>query len=244
MHAKSLNHVWLFSHVWLFATPQTVDCKAPPSMGLSRQEHWSSLPCPSPIYKVCVIYYGASQVVLVVKNLPAKAGDTRLVPGWRRFPGGRHVYPLQYSCLESSMDRGAWRAIYSSWGPKESDTTEQLSTPSILWLHRDDPWHKVSVNIFQFYDDVETIHILWMLIFLPASNKQDCLVKLGRGSSRASSQLHHHKGEQWIHLQPFSTHNTILFFTSSIEFNELHDIFNTLLQNKLVLDDVPNCRLL
>ena len=128
MHAKSLNHVWLFSHVWLFATPQTVDCKAPPSVGLSRQEHWSSLPCPSPIYKVCIIYYGASQVVLVAKNLPAKAGDTRLVPGWRRFPGGRHVYPLQYSCLESSMDRGAWRTIVH--GVPKSQT--QLSNWALL----------------------------------------------------------------------------------------------------------------
>ena len=35
--------------------------------------------------------------------------------------------PLQYSCLENPMDRGAWRAIYSPWGRKESDTTEQLT---------------------------------------------------------------------------------------------------------------------
>ena len=57
---------------------------------------------------------GAFQVVLVVKNLPAKAGDTGdacVVPGWRRFPGGGHGYPLQCSCLESSTDRGAWQAI-------------------------------------------------------------------------------------------------------------------------------------
>ena len=35
--------------------------------------------------------------------------------------------PLQYSCLENSMDRGAWQAIYSPWGCKELDMTEQLS---------------------------------------------------------------------------------------------------------------------
>ena len=35
-----------FSHVWLFATPRTVACQAPLSMGFSRQEHWSGLPCP------------------------------------------------------------------------------------------------------------------------------------------------------------------------------------------------------
>ena len=32
------------------------------------------------------------------------------IPGWGRSPGGGHGSPLQYSCLESSMDRGAWRA--------------------------------------------------------------------------------------------------------------------------------------
>ena len=38
------------------------------------------------------------------------AGDTGLLPGWGRSPGGGHDNPLQYSCLESPMDRGAWRA--------------------------------------------------------------------------------------------------------------------------------------
>ena len=37
-----------FSRVWLFATPQTVECQAPLSMGFSRQEYWSGLPFPSP----------------------------------------------------------------------------------------------------------------------------------------------------------------------------------------------------
>ena len=49
----------------------------------------------------------------VVKNLPANAGDTRdagLIPGSGRFPGEGNGNPLQYSCLESSMDRGARQA--------------------------------------------------------------------------------------------------------------------------------------
>ena len=49
----------------------------------------------------------------VVKNLPANAGDTGdlgSIPGWGRFPGGGHGNPLQYSCLENPMDRGAWWA--------------------------------------------------------------------------------------------------------------------------------------
>ena len=40
----------------------------------------------------------------VVKNLPADAGDMGLIPGSRRFPGGSHGNPLQYSGLENSMD--------------------------------------------------------------------------------------------------------------------------------------------
>ena len=56
----------------------------------------------------------ASQMALVVKNPPVKAGDVRdvgLIPGWERSPGGGHGNPLQYSCLENPTDRGAWRAI-------------------------------------------------------------------------------------------------------------------------------------
>ena len=53
-------------------------------------------------------------MVLVVKNLPANAGDVRdtgLIPGSGRCPGGGRGNLLQHSCLESSMDRGTWRAI-------------------------------------------------------------------------------------------------------------------------------------
>ena len=47
---------------------------------------------------------GASQVALVVKNLPANAGDIRdmsSIPGLGRIPGGGHGHPLQYCCLEN-----------------------------------------------------------------------------------------------------------------------------------------------
>ena len=50
----------------------------------------------------------------VVKNSPGNAGDTRdavSIPGLGRFPGIRSGNPLQYSCLENSMDRGAWQTI-------------------------------------------------------------------------------------------------------------------------------------
>ena len=57
--------------------------------------------------------FWASQVALVVKNLPANAGDIRdtgLVPGSGRSPGEGHGNPFQYSCLENPMDREAWWA--------------------------------------------------------------------------------------------------------------------------------------
>ena len=62
----------------------------------------------------------------LVKNLPANAGDTRdvgSIPGSERSPGGGHGNPLQYSCLENPMDRGAWQVIVHR-AAKELDTTE------------------------------------------------------------------------------------------------------------------------
>ena len=60
----------------------------------------------------------SSQVVLVVKNLPANAGDVRdqgSIPGLGRSPGEGNGNSLQYSCLEKPMERGAWWAtIYRS----------------------------------------------------------------------------------------------------------------------------------
>ena len=53
----------------------------------------------------------ASQVVPVVKNPAANAGDARdvgSIPGSGKSPGGANGNPLQYSCLGSPMDRGAW----------------------------------------------------------------------------------------------------------------------------------------
>ena len=62
-------------------------------------------------------------MVHVVKNLPANAGDTRdvsLIPGLGRSHGVERGTPLQYSCLENPMDRGAWQAAETY---KELDTT-------------------------------------------------------------------------------------------------------------------------
>ena len=56
----------------------------------------------------------ASQVALVVKNPPANTGDGRDAVrslGWEDPPGEGNGNPLEYSCLENSMDRGAWWTI-------------------------------------------------------------------------------------------------------------------------------------
>ena len=78
---------------------------------------------------VCVLYmWCISQVVLVVKNLPASAGDVRdtgLIPRSERSTGVGNGNPLQYSCLENPMDGGAQQG-YSPWGCKEADNTDMI----------------------------------------------------------------------------------------------------------------------
>ena len=59
------------------------------------------------------------------------------IPGSGRSPREVNSNPLQYSSLGNPMDRGAWQATYSSWGHRESDTTEQLTVSAqFLTGHR------------------------------------------------------------------------------------------------------------
>ena len=76
----------------------------------------------------------ASQVVLVLKNPPAKAEDVRdlgSIPGLGRSPAGGHGNPLQYSCLENPMDRKAWWAtvhiVTQSWTQLKQLSMHQYS---------------------------------------------------------------------------------------------------------------------
>ena len=69
----------------------------------------------------------------VVENQAANTGhigDLGSIPGSGRSPGGGHGNPLQYSCLENSMDRGAWRATVHR--VTESDTTQHAHR-LLLW---------------------------------------------------------------------------------------------------------------
>ena len=61
----------------------------------------------------------------VVKNPPVNAGNPASIPGSGRSPGEGNGNPLQYSCLENPMDRGAWWATVL--GITESDMIERLT---------------------------------------------------------------------------------------------------------------------
>ena len=96
-----------------------------------------------PKYFILYILKLYSQVVLVIKRktLPAKARDVRdacLIPGLARPPGGGHGNPLQYSCLENPMDRGAWQATVHGVA-KNQTGLEALSTQAHI-LQKDPPF--------------------------------------------------------------------------------------------------------
>ena len=66
------------------------------------------------------------------KESACHAGDQGLIPGSGRSSGGENGSPLQYSCLENPMDRGAWQGTVH--GVTELDTTEQLTLLLLLLL--------------------------------------------------------------------------------------------------------------
>ena len=78
----------------------------------------------------------ASQVVLVVQNPLANAGDLGLIPGAGRSPAEGNGHPLQYSCLENSTDRGAWHATVRRVARVRHDlVTKPPSQPYNLQAH-------------------------------------------------------------------------------------------------------------
>ena len=93
-----------FDYIWCVA----------PSTGSARVVSFFS------ILKLCVWVLGASDG----KESACNAGGPGMILGFERSSGGGTGYPLQYSCLENSMDRGSWQAVVH--GATESDTAEQL----------------------------------------------------------------------------------------------------------------------
>ena len=70
----------------------------------------------------------------MIKNLPANAGDMGSIPGLGKSPVERNGNPLQYSCLESSMDKGDWQAVVH--GVSESDMTENTHVHTFTLIKR------------------------------------------------------------------------------------------------------------
>ena len=88
------------SCVWLFATPWTIAHQAPLSMGFPREEYWS-------VWRGTFIdrllnTRPSSNILCLLTNLILSNPESG------RSPRGGHGNPLQYSCLENPMDRGAW----------------------------------------------------------------------------------------------------------------------------------------
>ena len=78
-----------------------------------------------------------SQVAQWVKNLPVTQemqADSGSIPWSGRSPGGGHGNPLQYSCLENPMDRGAWWATVLRVSKSQTQVTEHARIPLLVML--------------------------------------------------------------------------------------------------------------
>ena len=88
-----------------------------------------------------------------VKKPPVKARDTRdagLIPGSRRSPGEENGNPLQYSCLENPMGRGAWQATV--YGVAKSQTRlSDLACTRRHYLTKQQPFSGSKPNIINLY---------------------------------------------------------------------------------------------
>ena len=133
MHVCVLNH---FSCVQLFVTPWAITFQAPLPMEFSRQEYWSGLPCPPPrdlpnpgielaspalqADSLLLSHQGSLMLSIIcvkmlkklndIQQFAYNAEDRGSILGLGGSLGEENGNPLWYSCLENSMDRGAWQA--------------------------------------------------------------------------------------------------------------------------------------
>ena len=77
------------------------------------------------VFRVLFTPYWASLVAQMVKNPPGMQETGVWIPGLGRSPGEGHDYPLQYSCLENSMDRGIWGAIVHGVTKSQKQLSDQ-----------------------------------------------------------------------------------------------------------------------
>ena len=112
----------------------------------------------------CAIIW-ASLVAQLVKNPPANARDARdvgSVPGWGKFPGEVNGNPLQYSCLENSVDGGAWRAtghgIVKSCTQLTAFVYTYTHTHTHTHTHCNSPLYGYSIQLFLCWETVNCLH--------------------------------------------------------------------------------------
>ena len=127
---------WETTHLWLLFSTQSMDRCTFHSQFLTPGKLTMNI-------MLGVPPTGASQTALVVKNPPASAGDTRdlgLIPGSGRSPREGKGNPLQNSCLENPMDRGAWRATVHSVSRSWTDVTKHIPPLPPMGLNLRDKW--------------------------------------------------------------------------------------------------------
>ena len=143
---------------------------APLTMGFSRQEYWSGLPCPPPGSLPNPGIEPASIVSPVLSgeffttNFPdgsdckkpaCNTGDLCSIPESGRSPGEGNGNSLQYSCQENPMDRGAWQALVPE--VTKLDTTEQLT---LSFLVPPEKYGKTNLGCFQ---NTESVSGAWWM---------------------------------------------------------------------------------
>ena len=137
----------------------------------------------------------------VVKNLPANARDASLIPGSGRSPGEGNGNPLQYSCLENSMDRGAWRAtVHRIQEVKHDCETEHTHTQTHTQTHTHTHTHThtraILADIFIFSSFSRSILLVgllyWWALFLrscSASSRSETSVSTASKHTKHSNSL-------------------------------------------------------
>ena len=120
------------SRVRLLATPWTAAHQAPPSMGLSRQEHWSGVHC------LLLVLLG-TLISLPLFPLQVRSKQTNNKKYYSSKLGEGNGNPFQYSCLENSVDKGTWEATKSMGSQSQTQLSNtQLQTTKVIkqchWL--------------------------------------------------------------------------------------------------------------
>ena len=133
-HSTAWQLYILYSGYWASVGAQVV--KNLPAVqetwvqSLGQEDPWRREWLPTPVFLPGEAHGQRSLVAQTVKNLPANVGDPGSNPGLGTSPGEGNGYPLQYSCLEHSMDRGVWWATVHE--AAELDTTERLSRQAYI----------------------------------------------------------------------------------------------------------------